>query len=126
MSVYQRNKARSLIFTKGPSKTDQSQAKDTDINVIVGKFSITRRVPGSDTQPMSGDFSNLPTDLREMIETSRDMRRRRAELPKELRDLPIEELLTKTPAELAAILKPPAPTPAPPPAPTPAPKEGNQ
>lgn len=112
-SIYERNKARSRIVTKGKTATDQSQAKDTDINVIVGKFMVTRRVPGSDTQPMSGDFSELPGDLREMIETSRDMRRRRANLPKELRDIPIEQLLTKTPAELKAILEPPAPTPAP-------------
>lgn len=112
-SIYDRNKARSRTVTRGPTKTDQSQAKDTDINVIVGKFAITRRVPGTDTEPMSGDFSNFPEDLRAMIETSRDLKRIRANLPKELRDIPIAELLTKTPAELKAILTPPAPPPAP-------------
>lgn len=112
MSVYAKNKQRSRTVNTRPTATDQSQAKDTDINIIVGKFGITGRVPGATTPPMGGDFTNLPGDLREMIETSRDMRRRRALLPKELQEIPVDKLLTMTPDEITAILKPPAPTPA--------------
>lgn len=111
MSVYAKTKARSKVFTHTATLTDQSQAKDTDINVIVRKFKITGRVPGADTPPISGDFSEIPTDLREMIERARDVKNLRRNLPKGLAELPIEELLTKTPAEIAAILKPPAPEP---------------
>lgn len=109
MTIYAANKLRSRTRNNQPTKTDQSQSKDTDINVIVGKFVTTRRVPGSDVEPMSGDFSEVPTDLREMIETARDLKRRQSELPKELRSLTTEQLLRLTPAELTARMTPPKP-----------------
>lgn len=111
---YQINKAKARIFNKGkPSLTDQSQAKDTDINVIVGRFIKTGAATAAPNAPMNGDFSNLPRDLRGIIEESRKLQQLRHKLPKELRDKPVEELLTLSPTELTSILTPPATSPAP-------------
>lgn len=104
-SVYKRNRLRAQTTNTDPTLTEQSMAKDTDINIIVQKFRITGRVPGAQQTPIAGDFTNLPTDLREMIETSRDLKRRRAQLPPELREMPIEELLALTPDKLRETLK---------------------
>jgi len=95
-----------------PTLTDQSQAKDTDINIIVKRFGVTGKVPGADGQAMSGDFTNLPRDLREMIDRSRDITKLRSKLPAALKGKSVEELLTLTPDQLTNILTPPANTPA--------------
>lgn len=116
-SNWHKNKLAAIFNNKDPSLTDQSQARDTDINVIVGKFNITGRVPGSDTQPMSGDFSELPRDLRSFIEQARQLTRLHSELPEKLRNLTTQQLLELPPAELKAILEPPASPPAPAPEP---------
>lgn len=98
--------------TTMPTRTDQSGAKDTDINVIVGRFLKTGMVPGAQGQAMGGDFTNLPLDLRAYIETARSLDKIRTRLPKELREKPIEELLRLTTHELTTILTPPAAPPA--------------
>lgn len=113
---YQTNRLRARTINNDPSLTDQSQAQETDINVIVGRYGVTGRVPGAPGQPMSGDFTELPTNLRDMIEMSRSMKAKRAELPKQLAELPIEELLALTPEAIQQKLTPPpAPTPPEPP-----------
>lgn len=104
---YAKNKLAAITKDDTPTLTDQSQAKATDINVIVKSFKVTGRVPGSDTPPIAGDFTALPTDLRGMIETSRELQKRRRSLPPQLRELPIEELLSLTPDKLTNILTPP-------------------
>jgi len=108
---YQMNRLRAQTKHVKPTRTDQSQAKDTDINVIVGKFLTNGVVPGNNAKPMSGDFTGLPSDLRGMIETSREMEKKRRQLPPALREMPIDELLALTPDKLTSILTPPAPTP---------------
>jgi len=104
---YAINKQRARTRTTKPTLTDQSQAKDTDINIIVRTMGITGTVPTPSVPPMGGDFTKFPTDLRGFIEESREMKNRRRALPKELRDMPIEELLALTPNKLTAILTPP-------------------
>lgn len=106
MSVYKTNRLKARTTNTQPTLTDQSQARETDINVIVGRYGVTGRAPGAAGQPMFGDFSDLPTTLRDMIETSRDMQRRRNQLPEQLREMPIEQLLALTPDKLTDILKP--------------------
>lgn len=91
-----------------PTLTDQSQANDTDINVIVKRYGIHGQLPGAATPPMFGDFTQLPTDLRAMIEMARSLEERRADLPQQLREMPIEHILALQPDELTAILTPPA------------------
>lgn len=110
---YAENKARARTHNTDPSLTDQSQARETDINVIVGRYGISGQLPQGGSQPMYGDFSKLPTELRDFIELGRTLDQRRAELPAELRDLPTDELLALTPEQLTNKLTPPAPTPAP-------------
>lgn len=108
---YALNKANSRTKNTEPSLTDQSQARETDINVIVGRFGVSGQMPGTGANPMYGDFSNFPEDLRTMIETARSIDRLRGNLPDALKKKSIEELMALTPDELTNILTPPAPTP---------------
>lgn len=110
-SIYQRNKARAIYRNTEPTMTDQAGAKETDINVIVGRFMVSNQLPTTGQEPIYGDFTNLPEDLRGFIETAQSLAEKRAELPEALRDMPIEELLALTPEELTNKLTPPAPTP---------------
>lgn len=114
---YRANKVDAVTMTDlntEPSLADQSGARETDINVIVGRYGITGAATQTTKSPMYGDFTNFPNDLRDMIETSRTMEDLRERLPDQLKGKPLEELLTLTPDQLNDILKPPAPPPAPP------------
>ena len=112
MSNYARNKARAITRNTDPSLTEQSMAKDTDINVIVGRFRITGRVPGAQGQAMSGDFTQMPEDLRGYIEAAKGMKKHWNGLPEKLRELPMDKLLALTPSEITNILTPPDEPPA--------------
>lgn len=106
MNRYYYERARKLATVNTePSLTDQSQARETDINVIVGRFIKTGQaaVPGS---PMYGDFSQLPSDLRGFIHTAQRLDEYRSHLPQELAEMTTEDLLRLTPAELTAKLQP--------------------
>lgn len=114
MSKYHENKMRARTRNTDPSMTDQSQARDTDINVIVGRFQVTGRVPSAPTPAMSGDFSEIPLDgLRGFIHRARKLAQHLRNLPECLRGMPPEELLALTPEQLKDKLTPP-PTPEPP------------
>lgn len=104
---YRENKARARTVNNDPTMTEQSQARDTDINVIVGRFLKTGMAPGAPQEPQFGDFSNLPTDLRGFIEVANTLAEKRQALPDKLRDMPMDELLALTPDELTNILTPP-------------------
>lgn len=104
MSIYARNKAKAVFINTKPTKTDQSQAHDTDINVIVKRYGITGTAPGATHQPIYEDFSELPRDLRSMIEESRSVARLRRQLPQPLREIPVAELVTMTPEQIQAKL----------------------
>lgn len=106
MGVYQKNRLVARIRNIVPTKTEQSGARETDINVIIGKFKISGRVPAPAGDPIYGDFTTLPGDLRGMIEEAKSIKDRRTKLPPELRDMPIEELLSLTPDKLTTILSP--------------------
>ena len=109
MGSYYQNRKRAQTITdlnKTPSLTEQSLANDTDINIIVQKFRTTGRVPAAQNQPMAGDFTHLPTDLRGFIETAKSIKETRRQLPPQLRDMPMEELLTLTHDKLTHILTP--------------------
>lgn len=105
--MYYENRKRARTVNSQPTLTEQSMARDTDINIIVSKFRITGRVPAAQQQPMAGDFTNLPTDLRGFIESARTIKDVRKQLPPQLREMPVEELLALTPDKLASILSPP-------------------
>lgn len=92
-------------FNNEPTMTDQSQARDTDINVIVGAFGIAN-VTGATGTPMYEDWTEMPTDLRGWIEQARSLEQHRNALPDALKTMDIQELLGLTPEQLAAKLKP--------------------
>jgi len=104
---WQKNKALAITRDNTPSLTDQGAARDTDINIIVGQFLVSGKVPGSKNPPLYGDFTELPKDLRGMIEMANSLKRNQANLPEQLRDIPVGHLLTLTPAEINAKLAPP-------------------
>lgn len=99
-------RAKGRTTNDDPTMTDQSQASETDLNIIMKRYGTTGTVPGAPGEPLYGDFTNLPTDLRGMIEESRSVQKRRDQLPAELKAMPIEELLALTPEQLTTILTP--------------------
>lgn len=114
IAAYIDRKKKLATRTTKPTKTDQSMAKDTDLNVIVGKFLKGQLPTGAPIEPVYGDFTRYPDDLRGFIKTARELNQHRAELPEKLRDMPVEQLMALTNEQLTAILTPPAPSPEPP------------
>ncbi len=109
---YLQNKANAVYNNTEPSLADQSQAKDTDINVIIGRFGVGRLAQGNGKVPMYEDFSDLPRDLRGYIEQARGLDNLRERLPEQLKTQKLEELLSLTPQQIHGLLfPPPAPTP---------------
>lgn len=92
-----------------PSETDQTGADDTDINVIVKRYGVYGTMPSGMKTPQYGnDLSEIPTDLRDIIESARMLEIYRGELPDALKAINVEDLITMDPAAIAAILNPPA------------------
>lgn len=113
MTFYANNRKRARTVTKTPTLTDQSQARETDINVIVGRFLKTGAAPGAPLPALNGvDWTNFPNDLRGFIETGKRIDEYRSALPEQLRDMPTDQILALKPDELTSILTPPAPKPA--------------
>lgn len=108
---YAFNKAMSRTRTVTKSKTDQSQAKETDINIIINRFLKTGNRPLAAKQPIAGDFSRLPRDLRGFIHQARSIKRLRDQLPDALKEKTVDELMSLTADELKKILAPPADSP---------------
>lgn len=99
-----------------PTMTDQSGAADTDINLIVKRYGVFGQAPGAATEPVYGDFADLPIDLREKIELIRSIPQLQRSLPEQLATRSLQDLASLTNEQLTAILQPvvtPAPTPAP-------------
>lgn len=105
---------------KHPSKTDQASAHDTDINIIVQKFAVTGRVPAKEGEPLTGDFTLVPTDLQTLLKPAEyiidNMKRLPKEMQKRLAKFTPEQLRGMQTDELTAIINPPPkpaePTPA--------------
>lgn len=121
---YAVNKLKARIKRTTPTVTDQSQAKATDLNVIVKKFGVTSNIGSMNANPMFGqDTTNWPRDLREVFETARDLHRARAQLPEQLQNLTLAELVQLTDEQLQQKLTPPKEPPKEPPKDPPAPNE---
>ena len=89
-----------------PTLTDQSAAKATDINIIVNQFLRTGQQPAG-RQKHYADFTELPTDLRGFIEMGRSIAKHQAELPEQLREIPVEYLVRMSNEQINAMLTPP-------------------
>lgn len=109
---YAENKAKAAYRNTEPSLTDQSQAHECDMNVIVTKFLRNGTLPQRQGTPITEDLSQLPTDFREMLELTRQISKLHQDLPPQLAGIPIDQLRTLTTAQLTAILTPPAAPPA--------------
>lgn len=106
MSRYKANKEHAKSYNDEPTMTDQSQAASTDINIIVTQFLRTGQGPGG-INPIYGDFTQLPEDLRGFIEMGRSITTLRGALPEQLQGLDPRELFAMTNEQITAMLKPP-------------------
>lgn len=104
---YLARKQAAKFRTTKPTMTDQSQAADTDVNIIMGKFGIGGTVTVTGKQPIYGDFTGLPQNLADMIRMARRRAELRQTLPQQLREMPEEQLFALTKDELTKILTPP-------------------
>lgn len=108
--TYYAHKTTCITINKEPTATDQSQARETDINVIVKRYTQHGQLPQGARQPIYGqDFTQLPNNLRDMIEASRKVTDLRKKLPEPLRKLTLAELMALTPQQLTDKLKPAEP-----------------
>lgn len=103
---YQRNKALAVTINNEPTMTDQTGARDTDINVIVANYTVHGQAPGTADEAMYEDFSELPTDLRGFLELAESLEHHKGNLPKQLQQMNLETLLGLTHEQLTQILKP--------------------
>lgn len=110
---YKTNKERAIYRDDTPTKTDQSSAHSTDINIIVGQQLITGYAPGTPKPPMYEDFTNFPQDLREALEISRSTQSFRKRLPQQLQEKTLDELMNLTTNDITTILTPTKPEPKP-------------
>lgn len=110
-SNYKANKAKAIYINNTPTMTDQSQAEDTNVNVIMKKYRITGVVPGAAKAPIFADFTELPTSLQQLMEEAQRLPEHLNNLPDQLKGMPLDELVNLTGADLQAILRPKAPTP---------------
>lgn len=104
---YQQNRKRAQIRNTAPTMTDQSQAENTDLNIIVRQFMTTGQAPGARGQPLYGDFTELPRDLRSMIHHARSLEKLQEELPAQLRNHTLDQLFAITNDELVKMMQPP-------------------
>lgn len=86
-SLYKHDRERSASFAtvnNEESVTQQDDATEADINVIVGRFIKTGQLPNVTMQPLSGDFVTAP-DFRDIQERLRIANEAFAEVPAEIR-----------------------------------------
>lgn len=105
-TTYQQRKEKAKYRPTKPTKTDQSQAKDTDVNLIVKRYAVSGTVPGNTSTPMYGDFTKLPRDFRGLIEQARSIEKLRGELPEQMQNLTIQDLVEMDNAALVKYLTP--------------------
>jgi len=127
-SLYTHNRERSKAFSTvntEESMTQQSDAADTDINIIMKKYGASGQLPQVQVAPLFGDFTTA-LDFREMQEKIREGKNAFEELPVDVRRRfgydPAEFIAFATePANKEELRKmgiePPAPAPVPEPPP---------
>lgn len=116
---------------KEPSKTQQNQKDDCDINTIVRRFGLTGQLPDNVRVPQYGDFTGVQ-DFQTAVNAVRSASESFMELPAELRarfDNDPQKLLefvangdNRDEAVKLGLVKPPPPAPVEP-RPSPTPKE---
>ncbi|WNK14887.1 MAG: internal scaffolding protein [Microvirus sp.] len=105
VTMKHKNQHKGRTVNTEPTLCDQSQANQTDINIILNQFLKTGQAPGT-ANPIYGDFTQIPTDLRGFIEMGRSMNTLRSQLPEQLREIPPTVLFNMTDAEILAKITP--------------------
>lgn len=108
--MYYQNRVKAQYTQTEPSLADQAGARETDLNVIVGRMIPGGMVPGLKGPGIYADWTGVPTDLRGLFEQGRSLIQKRGELPEQLRDIPLDALMRLTNEQLAAIMAPPKQT----------------
>lgn len=91
--MYTEAKKKARFYSNKPTLTDQSQAEDTDLNVILKKYQITGRAPGARQTLPHGDYTAAPQDLAGHFELAKSVKDLQASLPEHLRTLTPEQIL---------------------------------
>jgi len=81
---HERGRYFSTDFKDDPGMTQQSDAKDCDINVIMAKYTATGQIPRQLMQPLYGDFSE-PMDYQEAVTRIRSAEEAFLEIPAKIR-----------------------------------------
>lgn len=87
-SLYTHNDERSKLFAtvnNEESMTQQDDAQDCDINVIMKRYGGTGQLPVQVREPLYGDFTTA-SDYRTMLDTIRATEEAWGEIPAEVRD----------------------------------------
>ncbi|QXP07993.1 MAG: internal scaffolding protein [Arizlama microvirus] len=100
--------AKGRTTNNEPTLTDQSGAAETDLNVILKRYSQSGTIQSHGKEPMYEDWTQYPEDFRGYLHTAMEAKRLRAALPDKLQNLKDHELLALTPEQLETILAPPA------------------
>lgn len=114
MNFRDRYTARHHLYAtspKGETLTDQSQADECDLKIIVKRFMPGTMVPGGKSPQFGVDMTGIPRDLAEAIHAVRNMEKIRGKLPTEFQELAVEDLLSLTPEGIMEIIKKAAPEP---------------
>lgn len=106
INTHEELRAKARTVNNDPTETDQSEARETDLNVILTRYMQSGTVQSHGKQPMYMDWTEMPEDLRGYLEAREAMEEHKLALPEQLRDIPTEELLYMTPEEIHAKLKP--------------------
>lgn len=109
IATHEELRAKARTVNNEPTQTEQSDANETDLNIILKRYAQSGTVQSHGKDPMYMDWTQYPEDLRGFLEAKRDMEKARLELPKELRDIPTEELIYMTPEAINAKLPKPKP-----------------
>jgi len=104
MSTYYARKEAAKFCNTMPSLADQAGARDTDINIIVRTMGVQANT--MPPNPQYQDWTQMPEDLRGVIEQSRSVQDYVQKLPPQLRELPIEQLMDLQADDITNILKP--------------------
>lgn len=89
------------------SMADQSQAEDTNINVILRKYGVTGVATGRAGPPQYLDHTEHPEDYRQAIELTRKIGTLQQQLPEQLKNMTLEQVTHLSNEQLNAILAPP-------------------
>jgi len=111
ITTHEELRAAARTVNTDPTETEQSEAHETDLNIILTRYAQSGTIQSHGKPPMFEDWTQYPEDLRGFIEAKHDLERARLALPPELRDIPTDELLYMTPEAINARLPKPKPAP---------------